>query len=287
MKYVKYVFEILSSDGEMAGDIVWDILSQFLADGGFESFEKLDNNALEAYVPSVIQHDEIVRNALKSAPLSGIVFTFSAEEMEDKDWNEEWEKNFFEPIEVADAFIRAPFHEPCANSALMDLVIHPQMAFGTGHHGTTSGVISLLSQLDLRGKSVIDMGCGTGILAIYCKMKGADKVTAIDIDDWCVRNSLENSQLNGVDVEVIHGDASLLKNVGVADVFIANINRNIILADIDIYMCCLKNKGLLLLSGFYEEDVPIIETILNGKGWRIDKINSQNNWVALQAVLDL
>lgn len=176
--------------------------------------------------------------------------------------------------------IRAPFHE---NPNLKyDIVIEPKMSFGTGHHETTHMMVQHLLQLDLEGKKTLDMGCGTGILAIFAEMKGATPIDAIDIDNWCYENSIENVDRNNCkNISVFEGDASLLINKKY-DVIIANINRNILLMDMQAYANCFNDNGILLLSGFYQEDIPIIDAEVSKYNLKLDTVIERNNWVALK-----
>ena len=205
---------------------------------------------------------------------------YSKKEIEQTNWNEEWEKNF-NPIQVDGLVsVRAPFHD---NPNLpYDIVIEPKMSFGTGHHETTHMMLQHLIALDVTGKKVLDMGCGTGILAIFAEMKGAQPIDAIDIDNWCYENSIENVERNSCKhISVFEGDASLL--VGREyDVIIANINRNILLNDIQTYSLSLLNKGTLLLSGFYKEDIPLIEKEAVKHNLKFDSFIERNNWVAVK-----
>ena len=201
-------------------------------------------------------------------------------EVAQTNWNAEWEKNF-EPIQVEDTVsVRAPFHE---NPNLQyDIVIEPKMSFGTGHHETTHMMIQHLLQLDLENKKVLDMGCGTGILAIFAEMKGAKPTDAIDIDNWCYLNSIENVSRNNCNhISVYEGDSSLLVDQKY-DVIIANINRNILLMDMEIYTNCLKENAVLLLSGFYKEDIPVIDAEVVTYGLKLETVIERNNWVALK-----
>ena len=197
-------------------------------------------------------------------------------------WNEEWEKNF-EPIEVDNTCrVRAPFHE--YKEVQYDIVIEPKMSFGTGHHETTFMVIQHLLETDVTGKKTLDMGCGTAILAILAEMKGAQPIDAIDIDNWCYLNSIENAERNNCKhISVYEGDASLLPG-RTYDVIIANINRNILLNDMQVYVDCLNPGGTLLLSGFYEEDIPAIDESCSSKGLKLIKKHQKNNWVALKYI---
>ena len=245
---------------------------------GFESFVENENGVI-AYIQKKDWNSNKVED-LYLLNSNEFDITFKYNEIEQTNWNKEWEKNF-NPIQVdGQVSIRAPFHE---NPSLkFDIVIEPKMSFGTGHHETTHMMIQHLLALDLENKKVLDMGCGTGILAIFAEMKGAQPTDAIDIDSWCYQNSLENVQRNGCKhITVLEGDSSLLKGKEY-DVVIANINRNILLSDMKIYTDCLSEKGVLLLSGFYKDDISIIESEVIKHGLVLDKMIQKNNWVALK-----
>tara|TARA_B110000261_G_scaffold33042_1_gene38060 strand:+ start:1394 stop:2224 length:831 start_codon:yes stop_codon:yes gene_type:complete len=246
---------------------------------GFESFVEQDYG-VTAYIQKQEWNSKILEDVflLHSNEFN---ITFEHNEIAQTNWNEEWEKNF-NPIQVDDLVsIRAPFH---TNPSLQfDIVIEPKMSFGTGHHETTHMMVQHLLALDLDTKKVLDMGCGTGILAIFAEMKGAKPIDAIDIDSWCYENSLENIQRNNCNhITVYEGDASLLKEK--YDVIIANINRNILLSDMKTYTDCLNENGVLLLSGFYKEDIVIIEDEVNKHGLTFETMIQRNNWVALKYV---
>ena len=246
---------------------------------GFESFVEQDYG-VTAYIQKQEWNSKILEDVfmLNSNEFN---ITFEYNEIAQTNWNEEWEKNF-NPIQVDDLVsIRAPFH---TNPSLQfDIVIEPKMSFGTGHHETTHMMVQHLLALDLDTKKVLDMGCGTGILAIFAEMKGAKPIDAIDIDSWCYENSLENIQRNNCNhITVYEGDASLLKEK--YDVIIANINRNILLSDMKTYTDCLNENGVLLLSGFYKEDIVIIEDEVTKHGVTFEKMIQRNNWVALKYV---
>ena len=246
---------------------------------GFESFVEQDYG-VTAYIQKQEWNSKILDDVflLHSNEFN---ITFEHNEIAQTNWNEEWEKNF-NPIQVDDLVsIRAPFH---TNPSLQfDIVIEPKMSFGTGHHETTHMMVQHLLALDLDTKKVLDMGCGTGILAIFAEMKGAKPIDAIDIDSWCYENSLENIQRNNCNhITVYEGDASLLKEK--YDVIIANINRNILLSDMKTYTDCLNENGVLLLSGFYKEDIVIIEDEVTKYGLTFETMIQRNNWVALKYV---
>lgn len=257
-----------------------EILIAELGETAFESFVETDNG-LSAYVQKDLWNEDILEDIyiLKSGEFK-IEYTF--EEIEQVNWNEEWEKNF-EPIDVDNTCrVRAPFHEK--KDVQYDIVIEPKMSFGTGHHETTFMMIQHLLETELEGKKTLDMGCGTAILAILAEMRGAQPIDAIDIDNWCYLNSIENAERNNcTHITVYEGDAALLEGK-TYDVIIANINRNILLADMQQYKDSLNAGGILLLSGFYEEDIPAIDASCTDKGMKFVKKLSRNNWVSLKYV---
>lgn len=262
---------------------ITDLAAAFLADAGFESFEP-DSEGLTAYIREEAgDAAEIARLALNDFPME-TEFTISSEFIEGEDWNSEWEKNYFKPIVIGgECVIHSSFHTDVPEGRY-DIVIDPKMAFGTGHHDTTSGMVKHILDLDLQGKSVIDMGTGTGILAILAAMRGATDVTGVEIDTPAWENAVENARLNHADVRMINGDASALESLAPADCLFANINRNIILGDIDRYAARLKKGGVMLLSGFYEEDIPLIEEAAGRLGLREEARLVSNRWVALKLV---
>lgn len=255
-----------------------EILIAELGFSGFESFVENDNG-VTAYVQKEEWNADILAgiSILNSDEFS---ISFQKIEVAQTNWNAEWEKNF-EAIQVDDLVsIRAPFHED--KKLQYDIVIEPKMSFGTGHHETTHMMIQHLLELDLENKSTLDMGCGTGILAIFAEMKGAKPIDGIDIDNWCYLNSIENAERNKCKhISFYEGDSSLLKTQKY-DVIIANINRNILLADMKTYTDCLLENGVLLLSGFYKEDIPTIDAEVSKHGLQLQKTIERNNWVSLK-----
>lgn len=260
---------------------ITDLAAAFLADAGFESFEP-DDTGLTAYIRASEDGETLAAEALTDFPMD-TTFTLSSEFIKGEDWNSEWEKNYFKPIVIGDmVVVHSTFHKDVP-SALYDIVIDPKMAFGTGHHDTTSQMMKFILELPLDGRSVIDMGTGTGILAILAKMRGASEVSGIEIDEPAYLNALEHIALNNVDINIIHGDASALKNLVSSDFLFANINRNIILGDLDRYSSALKNGGEMLLSGFYESDIPIIESECAKYGiLEESRLVSDKGWTALR-----
>ena len=279
MKYLEFAFHTTPCT-----EVVNDVLSAVLGEVGFESFvEQADGIA--AYIQKDLYSENALKEALANFPLPDTQVEYTYQEVEDKDCNEEWEKNFFQPIMIGDrCVIHSTFHHDIPQ-AEYDIVINPQMAFGTGHHETTSLIIGELLDNNLQGKSLLDMGCGTSILAILARMRGAVPCTAIDIDEWCVRNSLENIELNGVDrISVFQGDASALKGKGPFDVIIANINRNILLNDMKQYVSCMHPGSELYMSGFYVDDIPVIQAEAERNGLHFVHHKEKNRWAAVKFV---
>lgn len=275
MKYIEVVFSF-SSDEEY----VKDLLSNELGSVGFESFS-MDGDEFVGYVQENVFDESALKSILESFPYDDGI-RFVARKAEDKDWNEEWEKNYFQPIVIGDeCVVHGSFHKNVP-SAKYDIVINPKMAFGTGYHATTTLMMKALLRLDVAGKSLLDMGCGTAILAILAAKKGATEVVGIDIDEWAYENAKENIVMNGTpDIELRLGGAEALKRESF-DVILANINRNILLQDIRHYVERMRSGSLLFLSGFYESDIPVIEAETAKHGLRKLSYEMQNDWVAVQ-----
>ena len=261
-----------------------DLISALLGEVGFESFVT-EEEQLKAYVQASLHDAEAVAAILTDFPMPEVTIDYHYAEAEDRDWNEEWEKNFFQPIVIGErCCIHSTFHHDTPQVEY-DIIINPQMAFGTGHHETTGLIISELLDSDLTGRSLLDMGCGTAILAILARMRGAQPCTAIDIDDWCVRNSEENIALNGVDqISVYHGDASILRDKGPFDYVIANINRNILLADMTHYVARMNPGATLLMSGVYVEDIDVLRAEAERLGLIWQHHRENNRWAAIRMV---
>ena len=281
MIYIAYTFTINSYTLEVQTAI--EILIAELGSVGFESFTE-NENGVTAYIQKKDWHGDILED-IQLLQSEEVKIAYDIEEIEQVNWNSEWEKNF-EAIQVDDLVsIRAPFHDNPITMDIgikYDIVIEPKMSFGTGHHETTHLMIQHLIDLDLENKTVLDMGCGTGILAIFAEMKGAKKLDAIDIDDWCYVNSLENVERNHCkNISVYKGDASLLENKRY-DIIIANINRNILMQDISVYAKRLNKNGILLLSGFYVKDILMINKEATKNKLQLEKQLERNSWVALK-----
>ncbi len=253
-----------------------EILMAELIEIGFDSFTE-ENDGILAY----IQKDIFSEEQLEKVGIlhrEDIHISFTYQEMPNINWNEEWEKNF-SPINVEDkVLIRAEFHDP--DPTMHEIVIQPKMSFGTGHHPTTHLMIQQMLEMDFEGKKVLDMGCGTSVLAIFAKQKGAAEVTAIDIDEWSVENSIENAQRNGVELKISKGTAENLGNE-MFDIILANINRNILISDIRAYVSVLNNGGKLLLSGLCFFDVNDILKVCTSQGLILENKQQREEWISL------
>ncbi|MDE6480770.1 MAG: 50S ribosomal protein L11 methyltransferase [Muribaculaceae bacterium] len=262
---------------------ITDLLAAFLADYGYESFEP-DDSGLTAYVQAAEFSENNIKEIVDDFPMNTAI-SYTSEFVESQNWNEEWEKHYFQPIVIAgEVVVHSSFHKNIPE-AHYDILIDPKMAFGTGHHATTSQMMRYILDFEMQGKSVIDMGTGTGILAILCMMKGASSVTGIEIDPGAFDNALENAALNKQAVDFILGDASALEGLEPADIFLANINRNVITSDIERYSKKIKDGGVLLLSGFYSSDIPVIMESAAPLGFTIDKTSEEgDHWAAIRLI---
>ncbi len=274
MKYIEVNFVCVPNS-----EIITDVLSGQLSDIEFESFIRSDIGLL-AYIPelrfSIGKIDNLIRNFLLDAKID-----YSFKVIEDKNWNEEWEKNYFQPIVFENnCIIHSSFQRPDGDYDYR-ILIDPKMAFGTGHHQTTGLILKEIVSMDLQDKSVLDMGCGTAVLAVLASMRGANPIIAIDIDEWAYRNALENIQMNNIsNIKVLLGGAELLGSE-TFDVIFANINRNILLQDIPCYTKVLNRGGKLIMSGFYEEDIPVIRERCEKNGLKYSYFSEMDNWVAI------
>ena len=258
-----------------------DIIMSDLGDVGFESFVDTDTG-LKAYIPKPDFDENAVKRVIDNVENCSV--TYAVEEMPDENWNAVWESTH-EPVLVEDfCWVYAPFHS-INTEVKYNILIEPKMSFGTAHHSTTYMMLSFLRDEELEGRKVLDMGSGTGVLAILAKMKGAAETDAIDNDEWAYRNALENVEANGcTGINVLLGDAQLLNEKGLYDVVIANINRNILLRDMHAYIEHLNTGGTLLLSGFYEHDIPSIRQEAEKNGMAFESFRERNEWVACKFV---
>lgn len=280
MNYIQYSFHYQS---EIDTEILNDLLASELAAIGFESFESSEEG-LQAYIGESEADDKAVEESIALFPLQGVSISYTKTFVESKNWNEEWEKNYFKPIRIHEqCLIRASFH-PEEMGYEHTILINPKMAFGTGNHATTYLMLCEMLPLDLRGKTLLDMGCGTAVLAILAKKKGAARVVGIDIDDWAYRNAQENADLNEVELELLLGGAEKLKPSDTFDYVFANINRNILTRDMAHYVAAMAADATLFMSGFYTEDIPVIEECCKTLGLQIVSHTEQKNWVAIKTI---
>ncbi|WP_373708897.1 50S ribosomal protein L11 methyltransferase [Kaistella sp.] len=253
-----------------------EILMAELIEIGFDSFTEEYDGILGYIQKELFKEEELKEVQLLQNPDINISYTFK--EMPNINWNEEWEKNF-SPINIEDQVsIRAEFHE---NQNLPhEIIIQPKMSFGTGHHATTYLMIQQMLDMDFKSKTVLDMGCGTSVLAIFAKQEGAGKTVAIDIDEWSVENSIENAARNKVELEISQGTADNLGSENF-DIILANINRNILISDIPTYVSILNNGGQLLLSGLCFFDVDDILEVCTAEKLTLTKKIQREEWVSL------
>ena len=251
-------------------------------EGPYDSFSETPQG-VKAYVPTEAFDKEFLVQTLEELKQMDIECNYSVTELPDKDYNEEWERQHQAVLVENFCWVRAPFH-PHRDDVKYEIEIEPKMSFGTAHHATTYLMLSLLENEPVEGRRVLDMGSGTGVLAILAAKKGASYVEAIDVDEWAFRNAQENFQRNGVEVSALLGDASLLTADKQFDIILANINRNILLRDMASYANVLKQGGTLMLSGFYDNDVPALQDKAESLGLRLMQQRSRNEWVALKLV---
>lgn len=281
MHYYKVEFKIECS--EDLKQIVNDLLADMAAEAGFESFEDSEIG-IDGYVQQDLFHQELLNNVIAEFPIENVGIEYTVACVIDEDWNQEWESIGFEPIDINEKLI---VFDAKKSIPLLDrpisIGIEAKNAFGTGTHETTQMILSQLLETDIDSKRVLDCGCGTGILGIAASKLGADEIIAYDIDEWSVKNTEHNALLNGVNnINVMEGDSSVLSHIsGVFDIVMANINRNILLADMGAFKEVMNIGGTLILSGFYTEDAPMILE----RAWELGlseftrKVN--NNWCML------
>lgn len=258
-----------------------DIIMCELGEIGCESFENT-STGFKAYIPKDLYDENLLNQTLKAYTECEI--KCSTEEIPDQNWNAVWESTH-EPVLVDDfCWVYAPFHGS-NSSCQYNILIEPKMSFGTAHHSTTYMMLSFIRDEEMAGKRVLDMGSGTGVLAILAEMRGAKHIEAIDNDEWAYRNALENVEKNNCqNIDVLLGDASLLADDKKFDVIIANINRNILLRDMNSYINVLEKGGTLLLSGFYHHDIPSIQEVAEKFGMKFDCHKERNEWVACKFI---
>ena len=277
--YTKVTFKVAP-----VSETATDILAALLAEVGYETFVP-EYEGMTAYVQQSLFSCEALGEVIDCFPLEGHTIEYTTEFVEGKDWNTEWEKNYFQPIVVdGKCVIHSTFHTDVP-AAEYDIVIDPKMAFGTGYHQTTCHMIRSILAADVCGKSLLDMGCGTALLAILAAMRGATDVVAIDIDEFAYENALENiKQNNTPDIEVRLGGAEAIKKDDCFDYVVANINRNILLADINRYVECMHSGSVLFISGFYVEDIEDLVAEAAKYGLEFVRSAEDNRWAMVEFV---
>lgn len=255
-----------------------DILTAQMGEIGFDSFEETDNGVIGYAMENNFDADKLTG---LTPLIDNIKMQYTIDTIPDEDWNKEWEENYFKPIVIGGKCrIRSPFYETDKNIPY-EIIINPQMSFGTGYHETTTMMIEYLLEKEIANKDVLDMGCGTGILGIMASMRGAKTVDCIDIDEWCYKNTIENAQLNNrTNITTIHGGAEVLSNKHY-DIIIANINRNILIENLAKYATVLKKGGTMMLSGFYTADSEAIVAEAKRLGLRLVETKVMNDWNGL------
>ena len=284
MKYLVAKIKIATSEDLLQE--CKDLLADSAAEAGFESFEETQEG-LEAYVQKELFDKDALDASIADFPIEGTDLSYTIEDAEDKDWNEEWEEQGFDPICVDDQVLiydaKHPELHPTTSPDHIEIGIEAKLAFGTGNHETTRMIVSTLLNMNLYKMRVLDCGCGTGILGLVASKLGANEVVGYDIDEWSVENAKHNAQLNGVDnLEVYFGNASVINHIsGVFDVVLANINRNILLEDMKSFRGVLNEGGYMILSGFYEEDIPVLLEKAKEFGLYESGRRTDNNWACL------
>lgn len=282
MKYLVAEFKIECQDGMI--QIARDLLTDALGEAGFETFEDTEDG-IKGYVQESLFDENAMNDVISNFMLPDVSISANIQEAEYKNWNEEWEEAGFERININDSITIYDARHDDGNGIAsgISIGIETKQAFGTGTHETTRMIVSTLLNIDLKGKRVLDCGCGTGILGIAASKLGASEVVGFDIDEWSSENAIHNAELNGVgNMKVMLGDASVLKSVeGKFDVVLANINRNILLADMPAFVSVMADDSLLILSGFYASDVDLLTEKASSLG--LSKIDSKSDreWTCL------
>lgn len=282
MKYLVAEFKIECQDGMI--QIARDLLTDALGEAGFETFEDTEYG-IKGYVQESLFDENAMNDVISNFMLPDVTINANIQEAEYKNWNEEWEEAGFERININDSITIYDARHDDGNGIAsgISIGIETKQAFGTGTHETTRMIVSTLLNIDIKGKRVLDCGCGTGILGIAASKLGASEVVGYDIDEWSSENAIHNAELNGVgNMKVMLGDASVLKSVeGKFDVVLANINRNILLADMPAFVSVMADNSLLILSGFYASDVDLLIEKASSLG--LSKIDSKSDseWTCL------
>ena len=281
MKYIEVIFAI-DAPKELFDD-ARDIAISMAGEAGFEAFENTDNG-MKGYIQDTLWDKESLDAMLDDFPFEQVAVKYDFHDAEYKDWNEEWENEGFEPIEINDRCVVHDGRHLPKHQYEIEIEIDAKLAFGTGQHETTRMIVDYLTTHDIKGKSMLDCGCGTGILSIAALKSGTKHVVGYDIDEWSADNARDNLLLNGIGsarVEVRLGDASVLQPNDQAHLLMANINRNILLADMQRFAGALLPAGQLLLSGFYTEDIPLLTAEAARYGLHLKDKRTEDNWTML------
>ena len=291
MKYYKTVFFIKDADGKKAiqdssFSMACDICAALCGTVGYESFE--DNECgICGYIQKELYDRSSLEKTLEDFPLDSFSISFKTEEVIDKNWNEEWEKEGFNPIIIGNQCIIHDLKHHSDKSYPIDITIDACQAFGTGTHNTTRMIVEELLEMTLQGKRVLDCGCGTGILSVTAAKCGAVAAYGYDIDEWSVNNTIHNAKLNNLEnVSALKGDSALLHEelTGKYDVVLANINRNILLNDLPTMANSMEDNAILIISGFYKVDESVLIAKALELGLVEEKRNSSDNWAMIKFV---
>lgn len=286
MKYLVATFSIDCPDN--LSQSCGEILADMAAEAGFEAFDEPVNGQMKGYVQEANFKPETLRETVAAFPIDGVGINYTIENAENKDWNSAWEDGGFEPINIQGRIMvydaKHPENRLAKNENTISIGIEARQAFGTGTHETTRMMLSSLLELDLRGRRTLDCGCGTGILSIAASKLGARECAAYDIDEWSAENSRHNAALNDVgNITVMLGDSSVIERLGGGfDVVMANINRNILLADMPRFAGAMTTEGVLLISGFYEDDAPLLVEKGAELGLKEAARKTDNNWTCIK-----
>ena len=277
MNYIEVKIQITP-----CSEVSTDLLSAFLGEIGFDSFVSFEEG-LFAYIPSSLFDEDRMKRSFVLVPVDCAI-DYSVIEIPDRNWNEEWEKNYFTPIVIGnECVVHSSFYTDIPE-VKYDILIDPKMSFGTGHHETTSTMMEMMLKTSFENKVVLDMGCGTAILSILASMRGAKSVTGVDIDEWAYENALENIQLNHIsNIDILLGGSEQIAGKKY-DIILANINRNVLLENMKIYSACMNENSELYMSGFYKEDIPVICEEANHCGLVLETYTEKNRWVGTKFV---
>ena len=279
MDYVKVTFRT-----EDAEEWANDLLASMLGEVGFESFEETSRGII-GYCPAPAFDEAAMKQIVAELPIADAsMIAYRIETIADQNWNAVWEQNGYEPIEITSECIIHASNKEISQDYKYDIIINPVQSFGSGYHETTRMILTYLLEMDITDKAVLDMGCGTGVLGILACLRGAGSLVSIDIDEWSWRNAIENIEANDIEgAEVVLGDASLLTDYPTCfDIVLANINRNILLADLEAYVSTMTPDSYIIMSGFYLDDLAMIQSKAKSLGLRYIDHRTDNDWTAVR-----